>query len=150
MYLENFKRTNQFAPFDPETGSLGTVTEEEQEMSGFFYESDSGLVALYLGPERQTIYVQIGDDTWDLSDPDLDVNYQYVGDDETYFSISNGQNRHERTYEAWWTDLPDIPVDDMITRQDLYNDDEEDIFAYIEYIVEEERVDDLVEIWTNE
>lgn len=136
MYLKNFNRQYEYTCFDKSAGKGSEFKRlDEQTTRGYCQKFDFGWVAVYFDSDKQTLVVQIDNNVWDLNDSNTTVTYEHQRqNDKTYFNVENDRNQFEITYDAWWTELPQPSSATMTTVRDMYNDEEEDIFAYIKHL----------------
>ncbi|WP_204357317.1 hypothetical protein [Halogeometricum borinquense] len=136
MYLKNFNREHEFTLFDPSKGEGSEFNElDDEATSGYCIKSDFGWAAIYTDIEDETLLVQINNDTWNLADPDTRVIYRHKSrTDESYFKIEDDTTSFEITYDSWWTDIPQPSSNAVMTVKEMYNDDEEDLFAHIKSV----------------
>lgn len=148
--LKNFERRMEYSCFDTESGTGGPFNDiDGVEISGFCKKSDSGWIAVYPDPDRDTLVVQIDGTTWDLYASETTVVYNHHYDDaKTYFKITDGENTWDRLYEAWWKDVPHFTVNKWAASREDENSSE-DIFGYILMLWQsEESKDDWIEAWS--
>lgn len=149
MFLDHFTNVRLVADFDPETGSADGYRElEDVETVGFCDEFEFGWVAIYPDPGEYTLVLQIGDQTWDIFDPDTTVQYMHNYDEQTTtFSVSTGDNSFEETYDAWWKGVHWFDPTPISGSRESENF-EEDILAYVLYLRNEShRKADFINPW---
>ena len=119
---------NKVMELEKKTGSLIEYLDQGSSMlNGNCHIVEGNNVSLY--KEDDELFLQINEQRWCISSPDLVIKYHHVlSTEKTIFEVKDNKSVVLLEYAAWWSGIPNF----KLVEPEM--DEDEDYLAYIFYL----------------